>query len=153
MRDVGGGSAGHGDGGVVDEQVDGPERGTGLVDEPVDVVVAREVGADGDGASTVGLDGGDGVVDGAGEAFVEDLLGTRRDRDRGAFARERARDRLADPATGSGDDRHPIGEPRLAHITVRYCEPSASAGSAKKRIMLVCAYDATKRPSWVNTSA
>ena len=91
----------------------GPERGTGLVDEAVDVVLVGEVGADRDRAPAVGLDGGDGLVDRARQPLVEDLLGARDHRDGGALAREQACHRLADAAAGAGDDRDPPVE--LSH--------------------------------------
>ena len=68
------GPAGHGERGVVHQQVDRSECGARLVDQPVDVVVVGEVGADRHRAPALGLDGGDGVVDGARQALVEDLL-------------------------------------------------------------------------------
>ena len=102
-----GGPAGHGERGVVHQQVDGTERGTCFVDEAVDVVLVGEVGADRDRAAAVGLDGGDGFVDGARQPLVEDLLGACDHRDGGALACEEACHRLADPAAGAGDDRDP----------------------------------------------
>ena len=111
------GAARHGERRVVDQQVDRAERAARLVDQPVDVVFAGEVGADRDRVAAVGLDGGHGLVDGAREALVEDLLGARHDRDRGALAAKSARDRLADPAACPGDDRDAArrAEPRSHH--------------------------------------
>ena len=129
---------GHGESGVVDQEVDGPERGARFGDQPLDVVVAREVGADRHRPAAFGLDRGHGVVDGARQAGVEHRLGAGGHRDRGSLPREGARDRLTDAATRAGDDRDPALEAAVGHITVRYRLPSAIDGSAKKRIMLVC---------------
>ena len=79
-------AAGHRQRGVVDQQVDGTECGARFVDQAVDVVLVGEVGADRDRAPAVGLDGVNGLVDRAREAFVEDLLGARRHRDRRTLA-------------------------------------------------------------------
>ena len=99
---------------------------------------ARLPGTIHDTVTAFGLDGGHGVVDGAGQAGVEHGLGAGGHRDRGSLPREGARDRLTDPATRAGDDRDPALEAAVGHITVRYRLPSAIDGSAKKRIMLVC---------------
>ena len=113
-------------------------NGEGLGDQPLDVVVAQ-VGADRHRPAAFGLDGGHGVVDGAGQAGVEHRLGAAAATATAApSTRERPHDGLTDAPTHAGDDRDPTLEPTVGHITVRYWLPSAIDGSAKKRIMLVC---------------
>ena len=82
----------------VDEDVDAAaERGSRLGDRALDLRVVAGVGDDGD-------DGRAGLVDDLGRAGGEPLRVAREDRDRRAFEREAARDRLADAAAAAGDE-------------------------------------------------
>ena len=85
------------DAGVVDEDVEFSESGNGLGDEVLDLGGVGDVGGDGDGAASEGLDLGECVVGAAGLADVVDDYG-------GALTGECGGDGLADAGGGSGDD-------------------------------------------------
>ena len=83
--------------GVVDEDVEPPERRHGAVDQLLDVGDARDVRLDGLGAAAGRLDLLLRRVRRVGVLVIVD-------RDRGTLAGELDRDRAADPAVAAGDD-------------------------------------------------
>ena len=95
-----------GDGGIVDEDVDGTIEGGGLVDQALAVLHKRQVGLDKGRFGARPAQAVHRVVQGARQAALAGLSGPGRGHDPGALHGQAGADRLTYAAAGAGDQGH-----------------------------------------------